>query len=179
MDDDYSKSSVISFRIDSKTKDLLEAECALENVPVNQTLNKIVQKHLTWDKFAKEIGLIFISKSIFRNMLAKLSDKEIKVLATTICRGTLKDATIFMKGDLNCENFLEIVDMWFTNSHIPFRKIVLENQNKKYIIQHELGLKYSTYLFTAIITLLSELGYSVTNKQLEDNTLIFEICKLN
>jgi len=170
---------VISFRIDSKIKSQLETECELENVPVNQTLNKLVQKHLTWDKFAQEIGLVFISKSIFRNILNKLTDSEIKVLAATICRGTLRDATIFMKGDLNCTNLLEIVDMWITNSHIPFRKIAMENQNTRYIIQHELGVKYSTYLFTAITTLLSELGYGAENKQLEDNTLTFEICKLN
>jgi len=172
------KSSVISFRIDSKIKTALETECDLENVSVNQTLNKLVQKHLTWDKFSKEIGLIFISKSIFRNILIKLTDAEIKVLATTICRGTLRDATIFMKGDLNCKNFIEIVDMWLTNSHIPFRKMVLENENTKYIIQHELGTKYSTYLFTAIATLLSELGYSTKNNQSDDKTLTFEICKL-
>ena len=178
MDENTSKSAVISFRIDSKTKDALETECTLQNVSVNSTLNAIIQKHLTWDKFAKEIGLIFISKSIFRNILTKLTDEEIKVLATTICRGTLKDATIFMKGELNCKNFIEIVDMWITNSHIPFRKMVLENQNTKYIIQHELGMKYSTYLFTSIITLLSELGYAATNNQLEDNTLSFEIYKL-
>jgi len=178
MDENHTKSSVISFRIDSKTKDALETECELENTPVNQTLNKLVQKHLSWDKFAKEIGLIFISKSIFRNILTKLSDAEIKVLATTICRGTLRDATLFMKGDLNCKNFIEIVDMWITNSHIPFRKMVLENENTKYIIQHELGIKYSTYLFTSIVTLLSELGYITKNNQLEENTLTFEICKL-
>ena len=83
-----------------------------------------------------------------------------------------------MKGDLNCKNFIEIVDMWLTNSHIPFRKLALENENTKYIIQHELGTKYSTYLFTAIATLLSELGYSTKNNQLDDNTLTFEICKL-
>ena len=178
MDENSAKSAVISFRIDTKAKDALETACTLENVPVNQTLNKLVQKHLTWDKFAKEIGLVFISKSIFRNILTKLTDSEIKVLATTICRGTFRDATIFMKGDLTCKNLLEIVDMWITNSHIPFRKMALENQNTRYIIQHELGVKYSTYLFTAITTLLSELGYSSQNKQLEDNTLTFEICKL-
>jgi len=178
MSENPLKSSVISFRIDSKTKTALETECELENVPINQTLNKLVQKHLTWDKFSKEIGLIFISKSIFRNILTKLTDAEIKVLATTICRGTLRDATLFMKGDLNCKNFIEIVDMWLTNSHISFRKLALENENTKYIIQHELGTKYSTYLFTSVATLLSELGYSTINNKLDDNTLTFEICKL-
>ena len=74
MSENPLKSSVISFRIDSKIKTALETECELENVPINQTLNKLVQKHLTWDKFSKEIGLIFISKSIFRNVLTKLTD---------------------------------------------------------------------------------------------------------
>lgn len=173
------ESAVISFRINKETKKLLETESELKNVTVNQILNNIISKHLKWDRFAKEIGLIFISKSIFRNILTKLSEEEIRLLATTICRDTIKDATIFMHGDFNYENLIDVIDIWITNSHIPFRRLQTDENNVKYIIQHGLGLKYSTYLFTATAILLQELGYTTQNKKLEDQSLTFEICKRN
>ena len=172
------ESTVISFRIDKKIKESLEIECELENQNINHILNQIIQKHLKWDKFAKEIGLVFISKSIFRNILKKLTDSEIRLLATTICRVTFRDATVYMKGDFNYKNFIEIIDIWITNSHIPFRKIETEGIIK-YVIQHNLGKKYSIYLLTTFGILFSELGYVISNKQLAEDVLTFEIPKLS
>ena len=87
-------STVISFRINEKTKQALEDECELKNVSVNSALNKMVDNHLKWEKFAQEIGLIFVTKAIFRELLTKMEDSEIKILATTICRSALKNAAV-------------------------------------------------------------------------------------
>jgi len=170
-------SVVITFRINKDLKIALDKECAIKKVSLNHILNKTIEKHVKWDRFAEEIGLIFVSKSIFRNILSKMDEKDIKLLATTICRGTLKDATIYMKGTLNYQNFLEMLDAWISNSHIPFRHLN-ENGIDKYIIQHELGIKYSIYLSTAVNTLLSEIEYVLKNIDLADQTLNFEVIKL-
>ena len=113
-------SIVVSFRINKNLKKALDKECSIKQVSLSHILNKIIGKHVQWDRFAKDIGLIFVSKSVFRDIISKMSENDIKVLASTICRGTLKDATIFMKGTLNFENFLEILDAWITNSNISF-----------------------------------------------------------
>ena len=168
--------SVISFRINEKIKQSLEDECELRNVSVNSALNKMVENHLKWENFAEEIGLIFVTKAIFRELLAKMEESEIKILATTICRSALKNAAVYMKGEFNYGNLLEVIDMWLSHSHIPFRRISV-NSHEKYILQHDLGEKYSVYIHAAITTLLSELGYMTQNSHLEEQTLSFEISK--
>jgi hypothetical protein len=170
------ESTVISFRIGKKQKQALEDECQLKNVSVNQALNNMVENHLKWEKFAEELGLIFLTKAIFREILAKMSDRELKILATTICRSAFRTATIYMKGEFNYENLIEIIDMWLAHSHVSFRRIST-NSHEKYILQHDLGEKYSLYLYTAVTTLLSELDYLTQNSHLEDQTLSFEITK--
>lgn len=169
-------STVISFRINEKTKQALEDECELKNVSVNSALNKMVDNHLKWEKFAQEIGLIFVTKAIFRELLTKMEDSEIKILATTICRSALKNAAVYMRGEFNYENLIEVIDMWLSHSHIPFRRIAV-NSHEKYILQHDLGEKYSVYIHTSVTTLLSELGYLTQKSHLEEQTLSFEISK--
>lgn len=170
------ETTVISFRINKKLKKSLEDECELKNTSVNHALTEMVDNHLKWDKFAQEMGLIFVTKAIFREILSKMEDRQIKILATTICRGALKNATVYMKGELNYENFLEIVDLWLKHSHIPFRRIPNET-HEKYILSHDLGEKYSYYIFTAINTILAELDCITQNSNLEDQTCSFEIKK--
>lgn len=169
-------STVISFRIDKKQKQSLEEECELKKVSVNHMLNQLIDNHLKWDKFAAEMGLIFVTKAIFREILTKMSEREIKILATTICRSALKNATIYMKGEFNHQNFVEILDMWLKHSHIPFRRIPT-NSHEKYILQHDLGKKYSYYIHTAVVTLLNEVDCMARNSNIDENTLTFEICK--
>lgn len=168
--------SVISFRINQKAKEALEEECELRNVSVNSVLNKMVDNHLKWETFAEEMGLIFVTKAIFREILSKMSDRELKILATTICRGAFKNATLYMKGEFNYQNLIEIIDMWLLHSHVPFRRIS-NTTHEKYILQHDLGEKYSLYLYTSVTTLLAELHYLTQNSHLEDQTLSFEIFK--
>jgi len=166
--------SVISFRINKKTKQKLEDECELKNVSVNSALNKMVDNHLKWESFAEEMGLIFVTKAIFREILSKMSDRELKILATTICRSAFKNATLYMKGEFNYQNLIEIVDMWLLHSHVPFRR-TSKNSHEKYVVQHDLSEKYSLYLYTSVTTLLAELHYLTQNAHLEDQMLSFEI----
>ncbi|MEX2192596.1 MAG: hypothetical protein WD717_04380 [Nitrosarchaeum sp.] len=169
------KTSVISFRIDAELKTMLEKESQMNHTTTNNLLNNIVRKHVKWDRFAQETGLVFISKPIFRNILVHINENELKILASSVCRSTLRDATMFLKGSINFQNLLETVDLWLENSHIPFRRFTVNTKHEKYIIQHDLGKKYSSYLYTAISTLFSEIGCTVKKEDLEEQTLDFEI----
>lgn len=169
------KNSVISFRIFAELKELLEKESELKHITTNQLLNNIVRKHIKWDRFADEIGLVFLSKSVFRNLLSHIDEKELKIIASTICRGTMKDATMFQKGHIDFQSLLETVDMWLENSHIPFRRFSNTDKNEKYVIQHDLGKKYSYYLYTAVSTLFSDIGCVTKKESLTEQTLDFEI----
>ncbi len=169
------KTSIVSFRIDKELKNLLESESYIKQITLNQLLNKIVKKHVKWERFAEEIGLVFLSKPVFRNLLSKIEDRDLQLLASTYCRGTLKDATMFQKGKIDFPSILETIDIWLENSHIPFRRF----DTSKYVIQHDLGKKYSLYLFTAISALLSEVGYGTKRDNFSEQTLDFAIVKPN
>lgn len=173
------KTAVISFRIDAESKGMLEKESQIKHTTINNLLNSIVRKHIKWDRFAQEIGLVFLSKPIYRKLLANMSDKEIIIIASTICRSTIRDATMFQKGSVNFQNLLETIDLWLENSHIPFRRFTINKKNEKYVIQHDLGKKYSLYLFISITTLFSEIGSTVKKEDLTEQTLDFEIVNPN
>jgi len=169
------KTDVISFRLENELKEILEKEALIKNTTVNNLLNNIAKKHIKWNRFADEVGLVFLSKPIFRTLLHNIDKKELKILATTVCRGTLKDAVLFLKGNIDIDSILEVFDLWLEYSHIPFKRF----GGEKYVIQHDLGENYSTYLFTTFTTLISESGYGTKNACIADQTLDFEMYKIH
>ena len=166
----------ISARIDEGVRDSIENESKVQQISFNAMLNKILKKHVEWERFTQEIGMIYISKSIFRNILVKISDKDLKVLASTICRSAMRDAVIYIKKELTITTLLETFDLWLSASHIHFRRVKADD-SEKYIIQHDLGAKYSLYLHTAFNAVLSEIGCTSTNAKIGDQNLVFEIAQ--
>lgn len=164
----------ISARIEEDVKNILEAESEIQQISFNSLLNKILKKHVQWDRFTQEIGMTYISKSVFRNLLSKIDDNDLKVIATSSCRSAMRDAVIYIERELTLQSFIGTLDLWLSASHIPFRHSVT-NDGMKYIIQHNLGVKYSTYLQTSISALLSEIQYGLREISTSDHNVIFEI----
>ena len=170
------KSSIISVRVNEDVKRKLTIESELESLTMNTLISRILVRHVDWDKFAEDIGFVAVTKSFLRALLEALSDDKVKSIAVTTCRSAFKDAVIYTQGSLNLENLIKTLDLWFSSSHIPFRHIKKES-SEKYIVQHELGEKWTIYFNALIGALLSDIHYKTANVVLTQQSVSFEIEK--
>jgi hypothetical protein len=171
------KSVVISVRVPLSVKEKLDTESALNNISVNTMISQTLKKHVEWNRFAANIGFVFLTRGFLRAMLNSVDDSDITRIATTTCRSAMRDAVIFIKGEETLENFIETLDLWLAASNIPFRHIT-GNGTSKYVIQHELGMKWSTYFSSMLKSMVNELGYCLSNPTLNEQTVSFEIIKI-
>lgn len=132
------RSSIISVRVHDEIKKKLILESEMESLTLNTLIGKILTKHIEWDQFADEVGMVMVTRPFLRAILELLSDDDIKKLAVTQCRSAFQDAVIFTTGDLTIINLLKTLELWLNSSHIPFRRI-MKGDSDKFIIQHELG----------------------------------------
>ena len=77
---------------------------------------------------------------------------------------------------IDLPSFLKVLDLWLAASNISFRHIV-ENHQDKYIVQHDLGNKWTIYFTSVTGTLLNELGYRMDKQVTTEQTITFEIVK--
>jgi len=170
------KSAIISVRVDADTKNKLEIESEMKNMSLNTLIGQIITKHTSWDRFAEDIGFVFLTKPFLRAILSHVPEKEMITIAVTVCRGAMKDATIYMYGELTVDTFIKSLDSWLAASHIPFRHIK-DDDTDKYVIQHELGNVFSNYLVTVINAILNEFKFRIHKQELTDQSVSFEIDK--
>jgi hypothetical protein len=172
------KSAVISVRVDVDTKDKLEMESEMKSMTLNTLIGQIITKHASWDRFAEDIGFVFLTKSFLRAILSHVPEKEMTTIAVTVCRGAMKDATIFMYGEITLDSYIKSLDAWLAASHIPFRHIKGDDEDK-YLIQHDLGDVFSKYLVTVINAVLNEFTFCVAKQELTEQSVFFSIDKYN
>lgn len=171
------KSAVISVRVDADIKNKLEIESEMKSMTLNTLIGQIITKHVAWDRFAEDIGFVFLTKPFLRAILLHVPEKEMTNIAVTVCRGAIKDATIYMYGELTVETFIKSIDSWLAASHIPFRHITTDDIDK-YVIQHELGKEFSHYLITVINAILNEFKFRAAKQELTDQSISFIIDKI-
>jgi len=170
------KTSIISVRVTTDVKDKLDIESEMNSTSLNTLISQILTKHVEWDRFAEDIGFVFLTKPFLRTLLDHIDEKTITTIAVSTCRGAMRDAIIYLKGEINIDTFLQAVDLWFGASHMPFRHIV-KNGEDRYIVQHELGKKWSIYITSVMNSLLNEIGYHTKNQRLDDQSTSYEIVK--
>jgi hypothetical protein len=161
-------------REDIKLK--LEAESELESITLNTLVGKILTKYVEWDSFAEDSGFVFVTKNFVKSLLTEVPNKTIENIGKTTCKSSLRDAILYLHGEVDDHTFIDTLDKWLSASHIPFRKIE-KNEKKKYIIQHDLGHKWSLYFSTLISSIIVEIGYSLDNQILDEQLISFEFNK--
>ncbi|TAK26662.1 MAG: hypothetical protein EPO37_01355 [Nitrosarchaeum sp.] len=172
------KSAIISVRVDADTKNKLEIESEMKSMTLNTLIGQIITKHVSWDRFAEDIGFVFLTKPFLRAILSHVPEKEMTTIAVTVCRGAMKDATVYMYGELTVDTFIKSLDSWLAASHIPFRHIKDDDNTDKYVIQHELGNVFSQYLVTVINAILNEFKFRIHKQELTDQSVSFKIDKV-
>ena len=78
------KTDIISIRINSELSELLHNKSAEQKISLNTLINHLLEKQLTWNEVANEIGWVTMFRSTFREIMDIISkEKAIKIGKTT------------------------------------------------------------------------------------------------
>ena len=107
------KTATISFRMDSKYEQLLRNEAEEKKVSLNTLANQIFGEHLEWQRYIERFGTIVMSKDAFKLILESLSEEKVIDLAINIASKAPKEFILFKWKDLNSDNVINFVRMFF------------------------------------------------------------------
>lgn len=159
-------------------RERLNAEAELSGVSTNTLIAKIVTRHVEWDRFVADTGFVVSTKPFLRALLQEAKEERIKELASTVCKAAFRDAIIFIHGELNFHNTLRTMDQWLLASNIPFRHVI-NKSTCKYVVQHDLGMKWTLYFLTLLNSMLNEFGYKTNNVSANAQSISLEIQKVS
>lgn len=133
----------ITYRFPSKIVDELETEAMQKNISHNVLVKQILEKYLVWDRFADKIGMIPVPKGILAELGKEMSGTDINRVINTIVP-LIKESVMFMKGSYDLKRCIETLEDYMRASGMISDHRV-EGAIHHFIIQHDLGLKWSFF----------------------------------
>src|SRR5690348_123454 len=120
------KSAIISVRIDEHIKLALESESENNGISVNSLISQILYKYTKWDTYIKDIGFGAFPKEFVKKLLEDMDDKAIPEFAVQSSKSSLKNAMIFMNGDITIESLGFTLNSWLDAINIQYKESTLD-----------------------------------------------------
>jgi len=123
MNSNKKNSTTISSRLDTQTYHALVNDAENKGISINSLINSIIKRHLLWDRFAEEMGLIPLTKRTLKKIFRTMDEEEIKKIAKDV-GGTIPQELIYLSYDTfdfpNLMKTIEISDSRFgkVNTHV-------------------------------------------------------------
>jgi len=133
----------ITYRLPAKVVEELETEAMQKNISHNVLVRQILEKYLVWDRFADKIGIIPIPKKILETLGVELDGSDINEIVDVI-KPIIMESVMFMKGKYDLKRCIETLEDYMRASGMKSDHRT-EGAIHHFIIQHELGMKWSLF----------------------------------
>lgn len=165
---------IMSLRIGREVAEQLKEEAGDEYITLNVLANHIFRNYIEWVRDAKKEGFVLITKNVLVALVEKLDDKEIEEIARTVGKNAVKAQTIYMEKKYDLDAFLRWLEIWCKASGFG-KKHLISSDIHTYIIQHNMGIKWSLYFMMQIRSILEELLQKKVDFDITPSTVTFNV----
>lgn len=166
-------SDVISLRINHDVAETLKEEARFDRISLNVLANNILQNYVKWEKDARQAGFIPVTKDLLTALLQRIDDKEITEIVNQT-KNISKAQIIFMEKRYDLWSVLDWLEVRCKVSGFSEKKFY-QNDRLTYMIQHDLGWKWSLYFKTLVESVLEGLVKEKIDFDVSTSMVIFHI----
>jgi hypothetical protein len=163
-----------TFRLDSEMLTALKREAEQREISLNTFVNQIVRRFVQWDMHSSKAGMMQVPKPLLIDIIDVLDEKQISDMAAKHARDVMRTVVLFLKNRYDAPSFLTVFEDWMKVSSIPYKHSD-ERDTEVYVMQHELGLKWSQYFKVFVEKILESFKLKVVEFEVSDKTLSFRI----
>ena len=171
----HEKNKTVTFRIDSRILDTLKSHAAFEKTTLNALVNQLLAHSVDWDIVAAKSGWIPIPKVLLMSWFDNMDEKTILEVSEEKGKKVSKDMLLAMRGKNGLLEWISILRGRAKAAGFSFTQVNDAN-DVKFIMKHDMGIKWSKHFKTFYETAFNELGCNA-KFDFTDNTLIYKIDK--
>jgi hypothetical protein len=126
-----------------------------------------------WYASAPKAGYVTVRRSLIVQMLADMTEEQVLEYARITAKDS-RDINLLLTGEYTLSSALKVIEHKIRISGYRYRR-ELKGDMQSYIIQHDLGRKWSLYLGALFRAEFEEVGHRDTEFEILENILIFRI----
>jgi hypothetical protein len=164
----------ITYRLPEKMINELDGEAKQKKISQNVLVRQILERYLQWDRYSEKIGMIPVPKEILETLGEELDGRDIDEIINVVFP-MIKNTVMFIKGGYDLERCIETLEDYMRASGMNSDHRV-EGELHSFIIQHDLGLKWSVFTEQLLTQVFRNFAYDKDLKfQTTDSTVILKV----
>jgi len=163
----------ISCRIEKSIYDELVADAQKKGISLNSLMLSITKHHVTWKRYADEIGFVPITKRMIGKIFKYLDDETIDQIAHDL-GGTVPKELLFLTYDeMEFENFMQILEI----NALRFGTVKHTRTNGIHVlnIHHGISENFSHFLGSAHKRMADDLSLKMNITNSDKNMICMNI----
>ncbi len=145
-----------------------------KEISLNSLIGNIAKHHITWKRYADEIGFVPITKRMLGKIFKYLDDEDIEKIAQDLGSTVPKELLFLTFEKMNFINFMQILEINATRFGVVKH---FEDSEGIYTlnIHHGISKKFLHFLALAHKTMADEISLKLTVTNMDKNMLCIEI----
>jgi hypothetical protein len=166
------KSITLSCRIEKTMYNSLVNDANDKGISVNSLINSMIKKHLLWDRFVEEMGLIPLTKRTLKKIFRTMTDEEIKKVAKEV-GGTVPQELIYLSYDkFDFTNLMKMIEI--SDARFGKVKYNINNSTHSINILHGVSNNFSKFLSETHQVLADKLSLRFSVEHIDSNMVCME-----
>jgi hypothetical protein len=169
------QTETITLRLEKKILNKLRRESEQNQTSLNTLANQIFRQHIDWHSKASKAGYVPLLKPVIIKLLDRLPEEDVVQVAEEVSKDMFKDVILLMRDENDLASTLNHIETWIRMSGFAYKVEVDEDKETySYVIQHDMGRKFSLLLATRARVILERLE-NRGNFVVTDNTLVLKV----
>jgi hypothetical protein len=165
----------VTLRISVKLLNNLTLRAKYKKISLNALANQIFEDYDEWHSRAIDAGITTLSKVLLSQLVEELNEEQLRKIAERYTSSTAgKELVLSFAHSYDVHSVLHTLRMWVRNSGFNLIEQV-ENNTQQFIIQHEMGAKWSLLVSEIILGLLKPLTSRTIETEIAGSTIILTI----
>jgi hypothetical protein len=164
----------VTLRFDGDVLEQLRKEANQKRISLNTLASQIFKTHTEFSGAATKAGMIPFPKNLLIRLMNRLSEDEVEQLSQEIAKNEMKDMLLSIVHQYSTDAFIDLIESWIRVCGFPFTHDYSGNTHS-FIIQHEMGKRWSIYLTELFKFVFNDLGTKWSDFQTTENTITFNV----
>ena len=174
--DDSKSSENISFRLNKDQLHELRAEAKQKRISLNTLVSQVVDSYVNYNTNLSKAGVIPLSKTLLIALVETCTEDELKLIAEQVQEKAANDLSLQLRGKYDFEALLSIFDYWLISTGFRYRHdIKPQNNGHKFMIQHDMGRKYSFFTAECIRAYFEPMAIEQVEYTISDNVIVLTV----
>ncbi|MDH3658028.1 MAG: hypothetical protein OEM77_07845 [Nitrosopumilus sp.] len=165
----------ISSRVDSETYNSLVMDAESRGISINALINRIIKRHLMWDRFVEEMELVPLTKRSLKKIFRAMDDATIKKIAREV-GGTVPQELIYLSYDkFDFVNLMKAIEI--SDSRFGKVECMVNDSTYRVSLIHNVCENFSDFLTETHQALADSLSLKFRVEHVDNNMICIEFEK--